>query len=314
MSAKCCFVRAARRSPKRLCRPWAKTIAGSMSCFRRSAISSATSPGITRCAVRRLRPCFACCRRVSPTTSRTVICTRWGRRKRERATPRWRSAPTASCWERAFSPPHPNFNSMVPRCRTEPNVTDSMRKGIVSEITKRCLRGLREYWILIAALGWAVATWLYFSTDWAERTFKEGPTTETKIDHLKVFSQYIIGLAGALAFALAAWRSWTAHLQAKTAIRQTEIAERGQNVERYAKAAEMIGSERLAVRQAGIYALRELALIDRKVSGQVVLRLLSGFCRDRDKQTTTQHKPGRFARRYLRRSWSDPLDSTNRNL
>ena len=76
-------------------------------------------------------------------------------------------------------------------------------------------------------------------------------------------------VGGALALLLAGWRTWTAHKQANTALEQTrvslrqaELAERGQNIDRYATAANMLDSDKIAVRQAGVYALRELARVD----------------------------------------------------
>ena len=63
-----------------------------------------------------------------------------------------------------------------------------------------------------------------------------------------------IGLvvAGVVALPLALWRSWVAQ-------RQADTAEQGLLNERYQRGAEMLGSDVLAVRLGGIYALQRLA-------------------------------------------------------
>ncbi len=80
-------------------------------------------------------------------------------------------------------------------------------------------------------------------------------------------------LAAFIGLPLAIWRSYVAHSQAETANRQSETAnkqaeianrqaetsERGLRNERYQKGAEMLGSDTLATRLGGIYALERLA-------------------------------------------------------
>ncbi len=66
-------------------------------------------------------------------------------------------------------------------------------------------------------------------------------------------------IAGVLAFVFAVWRGWVAERQADAAHRQAETADRGLLNDRYQKAAEMLGSNVLAVRLGGIHALQGLA-------------------------------------------------------
>ncbi len=66
-------------------------------------------------------------------------------------------------------------------------------------------------------------------------------------------------LAAFIGLPLAIWRSFVANRQAKTANRQAETSERGVRNERYQKGAEMLGSDTLATRLGGIYALERLA-------------------------------------------------------
>jgi hypothetical protein len=124
---------------------------------------------------------------------------------------------------------------------------------------------------------------------WAERTYDaKGTITETKIDRLKIVQQFGLLVAAMIGLALAGWRSHTSYRQAsaalaqsKTAIRQTEISENGQRFDRYARAAQMLDSEKSAVRQAGIYLLRELALNDQNYRA-LCTELLASFIRSRN--------------------------------
>jgi hypothetical protein len=65
--------------------------------------------------------------------------------------------------------------------------------------------------------------------------------------------------------------------QSKTAVLQAEIAENNQRFDRYARAAQMLDNENTAVRQAGIYLLRELALSDALAYLTLCTDLLAGF-------------------------------------
>ncbi|MXZ01837.1 pentapeptide repeat-containing protein [Candidatus Poribacteria bacterium] len=75
-------------------------------------------------------------------------------------------------------------------------------------------------------------------------------------------------LAGAAALGLAGWRSTVADRQSKT-------AQQGLLNERYQKGAEMLGSDVLSVRLAGIYALQRLAT---EHPGQYHLQVMRLFC------------------------------------
>jgi uncharacterized protein YjbI with pentapeptide repeats len=92
----------------------------------------------------------------------------------------------------------------------------------------------------------------------------------------------------------ALWLAWrrtnTASRQAdianenkETANRQQRVAERGMNVERYQKGAQMLESDELSVRIAGIYGLRELAISDPEESYIIVQSLLFAFIREKSK-------------------------------
>src|SRR5258708_1117336 len=118
--------------------------------------------------------------------------------------------------------------------------------------------------------------------------------TEIKIDRLRIFQQVGLFFAAVIGLALAIWRSLTSHRQAvasleqsktaikqaETASRQAEIAENNQRFDRYARAAQMLDNDKSAVRQAGIYLLRELAIGDEKYR-DLCSELLASFIRSR---------------------------------
>src|SRR5262249_15657542 len=129
-----------------------------------------------------------------------------------------------------------------------------------------------------------------------ERTYRDGKLAETKIDRAKIIQQLGLLVLAVPALLFAVWRSWTAHQQARAALEQARIAadnaklaERGQHVDRYQKAAAMLDSEQLSVRRAAIYALRELALSDPEGHLALTRRLLCAFARDRSIELRRSH-------------------------
>ncbi|SNY91973.1 Pentapeptide repeat-containing protein [Cohaesibacter sp. ES.047] len=116
-------------------------------------------------------------------------------------------------------------------------------------------------------------------------------------------------LLGAIGLPLAIWRSVLAHRQtaianrnAANAVEQTKIANsntanaleqtkvnrQGQYADRFAKAAAMLGDDKLPVREAGIFALRELAIADPTGHYFKVQDLLCSFMRDVGQQDRDQ--------------------------
>ena len=85
----------------------------------------------------------------------------------------------------------------------------------------------------------------------------------------------VLVMAAIAALPLAIWRSKVAERQAATAQRQSETAQRGLLNERYQKGAEMLGSQVLAVRLGGIYALARLA---REHPGDYYTQIMSLLC------------------------------------
>lgn len=76
--------------------------------------------------------------------------------------------------------------------------------------------------------------------------------------------------------------------QAMTANRQADLTEKGLIIDRFQKGAQMLESKELAVRLAGIYALRELAKSDPADAYTMVLDLLFDFVREESKNRVTR--------------------------
>jgi hypothetical protein len=115
------------------------------------------------------------------------------------------------------------------------------------------------------------------SWDWKTLTGSESPNLVEAWRNIGFIALGIVGVG------LATWRSILAHQQNQNAIAQRRISERGMNVERYQKGAQMLESDELSVRIAGIYGLRELAISDPKESYIIVQSLLFAFIREKSR-------------------------------
>ena len=119
--------------------------------------------------------------------------------------------------------------------------------------------------VLVAVLALSFLFW-----DWL-RGDESGSTTIRNLG---------LVLAAIVALPLAIWRSKVAERQADTAQRQSETAQRGLLNERYQKGAEMLGSQVLAVRLGGIYALARLAREHPADYHTQIMSLLCAFARN----------------------------------
>ena len=136
---------------------------------------------------------------------------------------------------------------------------------------KRLIRS-DGFWFVISTLVVLLAAiWLSFKFwDWLDGGADSGSETIRDIG---------VVVGGVLAVLLALWRSRVAERQANAAQRQSETAQRGLLNERYQKGAEMLGSDVLAVRLGGIYALARLASEHPEDYHLQILSLLCAFVR-----------------------------------
>ena len=122
--------------------------------------------------------------------------------------------------------------------------------GWVHGGSQRCL-GFLEYRLAPFTLAAVLAMFVYSILTWDSW---RGPESDGM-----AIRNLVLTMAAIAALPLAIWRS-------KVAERQAETAQRGLLNERYQKGAEMLGSDVLTVRLAGIYAL---ARLDRELFGNL---------------------------------------------
>ena len=85
------------------------------------------------------------------------------------------------------------------------------------------------------------------------------PKDATTVSNSETLRNIGLLIGGVLAFVFALWRGWVAERQASTAQRQAETAHKTLLNDRYERGAEMLGSDVLEMRLAGVYALERLA-------------------------------------------------------
>ena len=126
---------------------------------------------------------------------------------------------------------------------------------------------------LVIVLGLIVGFWEWLSGG------ESGSTTVRNV---------VLVLAGVIALPLAVWRSVVADRQSRT-------AQQGLLNERYQKSGEMLGSDVLSVRLAGIYALQRLAAEHPDQYHIQVMRLFCAFLRmpTKDQSLETGQAPTR---------------------
>ena len=82
-------------------------------------------------------------------------------------------------------------------------------------------------------------------------------------------------VAGVFALAIAIWRAKVADRQSVTAQEEADTSKQGLQYDRYQRGAQMLGSESLSVRLAGIYSLEWLAKEDPE---QYDIQIMQSFC------------------------------------
>jgi uncharacterized protein YjbI with pentapeptide repeats len=189
----------------------------------------------------------------------------------------------------------------------------------------KCLFFLANNWILIAGAALIAAllvissiwNWDYWSALTLDQSHK---IKEIKLDRTRIIQQFLLVVGGFAAFILASWRTWTAHTQAKAALsqvqvalRQADLAERAHNVDRYTRAANMLDSDKIAVRQAGVYTLLQLGRTDTANFYNLVIRLLAGFARVRSAEFT-KTETLEAHKRQLNFSYSEPRIETDETV
>ncbi len=137
--------------------------------------------------------------------------------------------------------------------------------------------------ILLGTVGLGLVA-LLIKASTVEWTWAYWGSSDGTFDRSAIFRNFgLLGIA-LIGFPLAIWRSWTAHVQARAANKQTQLSEQGLIIDRYQKGAQMLDSSELSVRIAGIYALRELAMSAPGEMYFLVLDILCTFVREKSKE------------------------------
>jgi hypothetical protein len=93
----------------------------------------------------------------------------------------------------------------------------------------------------------------------------------------------LVGLGALLTF-------WLNSQVVRISARTLDVTKEGQITERFTKAIEQLGSDKLAMRVGAIYALERIAK-DSELDHQTIVDVLSAFIRDRSKETPEAEKP-----------------------
>lgn len=131
----------------------------------------------------------------------------------------------------------------------------------------------KTWWLLLAIAGvFAVAVFAgaTYGQD-AKQFFWWVFENDVKARNLGLIATGIIGIG------LLVWRSVLADKQVK-------LSEKSQHIDLYQKGAAMLGDTRMSVRQAGIFALQQLAETDPENYFRTVQNLLCSFVRDRSSE------------------------------
>jgi Pentapeptide repeats (8 copies) len=140
----------------------------------------------------------------------------------------------------------------------------------------------RPWWVALATLfilvWWLVPPWLYRRTG-TPPADKLKAITDTRTALLAG----LIGVGALLTF-------WLNSRMYRITARTLELTEQGHITERYTKAIEQLGSEKLDVRLGGIYALERIA-VDSERDHPTVVEVLSAFVREHSDPAHSDSKP-----------------------
>ncbi|MGW9820295.1 hypothetical protein ACUXK4_002866 [Methylorubrum extorquens] len=137
-------------------------------------------------------------------------------------------------------------------------------------------RALSQNAILIGAVVAALLTLFLFVYALSSG---EGPAQK-----IQMIYQSALVMAGLIGLPLAIWRSWTAHQQFKTTQKQVSLLEQGAEADRLQKGTELLESEKLIVRIAGIAILRSVAVEKSHKFNTEAFRVLNAFASSASKE------------------------------
>lgn len=141
-------------------------------------------------------------------------------------------------------------------------------------------REIAAVWIVGIVMSGVVLLNIYYGLE--SYTYQDSLSKFSDI--ARNFSLIALGLIG---LPLAIWRSFVAAQQSKTALRQAKhtedqirLARQGQLADRFQKATEMLGSKSQMTREAGVFALHQIAIEDPKTYLATAGSVLCTFARE----------------------------------
>lgn len=142
-------------------------------------------------------------------------------------------------------------------------------------------------------------------------------SAENSAQAIQMVYQSALVIAGLIGLPLAIWRSWTAHTQAITGQRQLEgfqrqvaLLEAGAEADRLQKGTELLESDKLVVRIAGVAILRSIAMKPQHSFHTEAFRVLDAFARSiSDAQTRWDYEVP--SERQVRHSPDDLIEAFN---
>ena len=187
------------------------------------------------------------------------------------------------------------------KCRTSPVLRAGCGCADGGEPMMRLFPSAGSFWftvlatlIVAAGVGLTIAFW-----GWLHSGTPADVSNSTTLRNVGLL------VGGVLALLFAVWRSLVAERQSLTAQRQADIAQQSLLNERYERGAEMLGSNVLAVRMGGIYALTRLAEDYPEQYSVQIMELFCAFARNPTESTENRNRrdteePEELARPSLR--------------
>jgi hypothetical protein len=152
-------------------------------------------------------------------------------------------------------------------------------------------RFLRARWLLVWQRRWwiALAT-LFILVWWLLPLLLYRHTGTPKDTKLKAITDTRTALLAGLIGVGALLTFWLNSRVYRITARTLEVTEQGQITERYTKAIEQLGNDKLDVRLGGIYALERIA-VDSKRDHPTLVEVLSAFVREHSHHTHQESRP-----------------------
>ena len=133
----------------------------------------------------------------------------------------------------------------------------------------------------------------YFGWTWAcgEPPFLKGLVPIGSVDSWEDFRNVTFGIAGVIGGAFGLFQLYNSAVRTRLNNEDVAIKREAERNERFVSAAELLKDEDASVRMAGVYALERLALDNEANYDETVVKVLSGFVRERTNRSGYASRP-----------------------